>query len=140
VAPHAEERGCTFALEPLAPRFSDILNTVDETVDMVRRIGSSAVQTMIDCRQTAALEGPVDAAAVILEHHEHIRHVHINETDGRYPGTGDFPFDRVLAALRKVDYGGWLSLEVFNFEAGGERIARETVRFMRETERRLPAI
>jgi sugar phosphate isomerase/epimerase len=140
VAPHAEERGCTFALEPLAPRFSDILNTVDEAVAMVRRIGSPAVQTMIDCRQTAALEGSVDAAEVILEHHEHIRHVHINETDGRHPGTGTFPFDRVLAALRKVEYGGWLSLEVFNFEAGGERIARETVQFIRKTERRLPAL
>ena len=66
VAPHAEARGVTFALEPLAPRFSGILNTVDETAAMVQRIGSPAVQTMIDCRQTASLEGSVDAAMVIL--------------------------------------------------------------------------
>ena len=140
LAPHAEARGVTFALEPLAPRFSGILNTVDETVAMVRRIGSPAVQTMIDCRQTAALEGSVDAAAVILKHHEHIKHVHVNETDGRHPGTGDFPFDRVLAALRKVSYQGWVSLEVFNFEAGGETIARETVQFIRKVERGLDAL
>ncbi len=139
VAPHAEARGVTFALEPLAPRFSAILNTVDETVAMVQKIGSPAVQTMIDCRQTAALGDSVDAAAVILKHHEHIRHVHVNETDGRHPGTGDFPFDTVLAALRKVEYGGWVSLEVFNFEAGGERIARETVQFIRKVERGLDA-
>jgi len=139
VAPHAEARGVTFALEPLAPRFSGILNTVDETTAMVRKIGSPAVQTMIDCRQTAALEGSVDAATVILQHHEHIKHVHINETDGRHPGTGGFPFDRVLAALRKVEYGGWVSLEVFNFEAGGDKIARETASFIRKVERGLDA-
>ena len=140
VAPHAEARGVSFALEPLAPRFSGILNTVDETTAMVRKIGSPAVQTMIDCRQTASLEGSVDAATVILQHHEHIKHVHINETDGRHPGTGDFPFDRVLAALRKVEYRGWVSLEVFNFEAGGESIARETVRFIRSQEQKLDAL
>jgi sugar phosphate isomerase/epimerase len=139
VAPHAEARGVTFALEPLAPRFSGILNTVDETVAMVQKIGSPAVQTMIDCRQTAALGESADAAAYILKHHEHIKHVHVNETDGRHPGTGSFPFDRVLAALRKVEYGGWVSLEVFNFEAGGETIARETVQFIREVERGLDA-
>ena len=49
-----------------------------------------------------------------------------------HPGTGDFPFETVIAALRKISYGGWLSLEVFNFEAGGERIARETIRAFRK--------
>ena len=137
VAPQAEARGVTFALEPLARPYSDILNTLDETVRVVRSIGSPAVQTMIDCRQTSALGTPLDVAALISRHHEHIRHVHLNEPDGRHPGTGDFPFQTLLAALRKVSYAGWLSLEVFNFEAGGERIARETARFIRNVERNL---
>ena len=139
VAPQAEARGVTFALEPLARPYSDILNTLDETVRVVRSIGSPAVQTMIDCRQTSALGTPLDVAALISRHHEHIRHVHLNERDGRHPGTGDFPFETLLAALRKVSYAGWLSLEVFNFDAGGERIARETARFMRALERGLDA-
>jgi sugar phosphate isomerase/epimerase len=139
LAPHAEARGVRFVLEPLAQPYSDILNTLDETVRVVRKIASPAVQTMIDCRQTAALGTAVDVAALISRHHEHIKHVHVNERDGRQPGTGDFPFETLLAALRKASYGGWLSLEVFNFEAGGARIARETAEFMRKVERGLDA-
>ena len=139
VAPHAEARGVTFAVEPLAPPYSDILNTLDETVRVVRNIGSPAVRTMMDCRHTAALGDSADPAALIAKHHEHIRHVHINEPDGRHPGTGDFPFEVLIGALRKVGYRGWLSLEVFNFEAGGERIALETVQFVRKVERELDA-
>jgi sugar phosphate isomerase/epimerase len=139
LAPHAEARGVRFVLEPLARPYSDILNTLDETVAVVRRIGSRAVRTMIDCRQTAALGAAVDVAALIVQHHEHIAHVHVNERDGRHPGTGAFPFQTLLAALRKVSYGGWLSLEVFDFEAGGPTMARETARFMRGVERALDA-
>ena len=137
LAPHAEARGVTVVLEPLAMPFSDILNTLDETVRVVRKIASPAVQTMIDCRQTAALGTPVDVAALISTHHAYIKHVHVNERDGRHPGTGDFPFEALLASLRKASYRGWLSLEVFNFEAGGARIARETAEFIRKLERDL---
>jgi len=139
LAPHAEARGVCFVLEPLAQPYSDILNTLDETVRVVRTIDSPAVQTMIDCRQTAALGTAVDVVVLISRHHEHIEHVHVNERDGRHPGTGDFPFETLLGALRKASYRGWLSLEVFNFEAGGARIARETVEFMRKVERDLDA-
>jgi sugar phosphate isomerase/epimerase len=139
LAPHAEARGVRVVLEPLARPYSDVLNTLDETVAVVRRIASPAVRTMIDCRQTAALGTAVDVAALISRHHEHVEHVHVNERDGRHPGTGDFPFETLLAALRKVSYRGWLSLEVFNFEAGGARIAGETAQFMRKLERTLDA-
>lgn len=137
VAPHAESRGATFALEPLARPYSDILNTLDETAGVVRRLGSPAVQTMVDCRHTALLGAQADLAQLVATHREHICHVHINERDGRHPGTGEFPFEDLLGALRRVSYGGWLSLEVFDFEAGGPRIAEETVRFVREVERHL---
>jgi sugar phosphate isomerase/epimerase len=139
LAPHAEARGVTVVLEPLAMPFSDILNTLDETVRVVRKVASPAVQTMIDCRQTAALGTPLDVAALVSTHHAYIKHVHVNERDGRHPGTGDFPFETLLAALRKASYAGWLSLEVFNFEAGGARIARETVEFIRKLEQDLVA-
>jgi sugar phosphate isomerase/epimerase len=139
LAPHAQARGVSLVLEPLAQPYSDILNTLDETVRVVRNIASPAVSTMIDCRQTAALGTPVDVAALISTHHAYIKHVHVNERDGRHPGTGDFPFATLLTSLRKASYGGWLSLEVFNFEAGGARIARETAEFIRKLEHDLDA-
>jgi sugar phosphate isomerase/epimerase len=59
-----------------------------------------------------------------------IRHVHVNEMDGRHCGTGDYDFKPVLAALRRLGYQGWVSLEAFDFTPGAERLANESLRYL----------
>jgi len=59
-----------------------------------------------------------------------IRHVHVNETDGGHCGTGDYDFRPVLAALKRLGYQGWISLEAFDFTPGAERIATESIRYL----------
>jgi sugar phosphate isomerase/epimerase len=63
-----------------------------------------------------------------------IRHVHVNEMDGRHPGTGNYPFVKTFRTLKSLGYKGWVSLEAFNFESGGERIASETIAYLRRKE------
>ena len=52
--------------------------------------------------------------------------------DGGHPGTGDYDFRPVFDALEAGGYGGWVSLEAFDFAPGGERIARETIEYLRD--------
>jgi sugar phosphate isomerase/epimerase len=66
-----------------------------------------------------------------------IRHVHINEMDGRHPGTGKYDFVPVLKVLKEKKYTGWVSLEVFDFKLGAERIAREAIEYIRGIESRV---
>jgi sugar phosphate isomerase/epimerase len=69
--------------------------------------------------------------ALLLERYfELIRHVHINEMDGRHPGTGGYDFKPVFEVLRWRGYGHWVSLEAFDFVPGAERIAAESLRFI----------
>ncbi|MGH9667429.1 MAG: sugar phosphate isomerase/epimerase family protein, partial [Bryobacteraceae bacterium] len=68
---------------------------------------------------------------VLVERYfDFIRHVHINEMDGRYPGTGNYDFQSVFPALKRLGYSHWVSLEVFDFSAGAEKIAGESLRFV----------
>ncbi len=71
---------------------------------------------------------------LIKKHADLIRHVHINEMDGRHPGTGTYDFSVPLQALKDVGYRGWLSLEVFQFEPSGEEIARLSSAYLRRVE------
>ncbi len=135
MAPHAEQRGVTILAEPLAPHLCDVLNTVGEAVALVRRIGSPAVQTMFDTHNAAAETLPHDE--VIRKYGSYIRHVHLNEMDGRAPGMGSYDFSRVLLALKEIGYGRWLSVEVFHFEPSGEEVARRAARYLRQVEARL---
>ncbi|HET8550678.1 MAG TPA: sugar phosphate isomerase/epimerase family protein [Bryobacteraceae bacterium] len=134
-ADQARARGVLLLLEPLSPQFTNVVNTVVEAVSMIREIGHPAVSSMIDTHNTVAETEPHDV--VIRRYIRDIRHVHVNELDGRHPGTGNYDFRRVLSALRAVSYDGWISLEVFQFRPSGETIARDTMALLRRIENEL---
>jgi D-psicose/D-tagatose/L-ribulose 3-epimerase len=61
---------------------------------------------------------------------DHIKHVHITEHGGPYPGTGAYDYKPVLNVLHRRGYTGWLSVEVFDFSAGADKIAQESLRYV----------
>jgi len=71
---------------------------------------------------------------LIKKHADYIRHVHINEMDGRHPTTGDYDFRVPLRGLKQINYVGWVSLEVFRFDPSGEEIARISSEYLRKLE------
>lgn len=138
VADHAKQRGAVLLLEPLSPPFTDVVNTVGEAVAMVREIGSPAVRSMLDTRHAAAEAEPHDQ--VIRKYAQYIRHVHVNELDGRQPGTGSYDFELLLRTLNEIGYAGWISLEVFQFKPSGKVVAAEARMYMRRIEDKLRRI
>ncbi len=134
VAQQAADRGVLILLEPLSPQFTNVVNTLGEAVDVVRQVGSPAVSSMFDTHNTVAETAPHDQ--VIRRYSKHIRHLHINELDGRHPGTGNYNFGLVLSTLRDIGYDGWVSLEVFQFKPDGETIAKETMAVLKRLEQR----
>ena len=129
VAPFAAERETVILLESLAPRNSNVVNSLEQAVAIVRRIGSPNVRTMFDTHNAVAETTP--HAELIRRYHPYIRHVHVNEMDGRYPGSGGYDFKPVLAALGECSYQGWVSVEVFDFRPDGVTIARDSARRLR---------
>ena len=135
VAPDAEARGVRILLEPLAPHLCDVVNNLGEAIAIVDQIGSPAVQSMFDTHN--AVGETLAHGEAVRKHYRYIRHVHVNELDGRHPGNGDYDFRPILQALKDVEYPGWVSLEVFHFDHGPEDIARDSARFIRDLEETL---
>ena len=135
LAPAARDRDVTLLMEAVSSQETDVVSTLAEAVEVVDRVSHSHVRTMFDCHNAADEGG--DFLQLVERYWPQIRHVHVNEVDGRHPGTGDLDFERLLRFLRERDYQGWVSLEVFDFRAGGERIARESISYLREIESRL---
>jgi sugar phosphate isomerase/epimerase len=135
VAPHADERGVTILIEPLAPHLCNVVTTLQEAADMVQAVGHTAIRTMFDVHNTAGETLPV--GELIRKHISYIGHVHINEMDGRHPTTGSYDFSAPLQAFKDLFYEGWISLEVFQFEPNGEEIARISAKYLRDMERGL---
>jgi D-psicose/D-tagatose/L-ribulose 3-epimerase len=132
VAPQARDRGVTILVEALPKAQSDVVQTLREAVDIVQTIDNPAVQTMFDTHNAVDEK---DSHAELLERYfEFIRHVHVNEMDGRYPGTGDYDFGAILKKLEELDYKGWVSLEVFDFKPSASEIATSSIDYLKAHE------
>ncbi len=135
LAPHAGERGVTILIEPLPSKDTDVVNTLGQAVRMLEEINHPAIQTMFDFHNTYDEREPWET--LVSRYFTHIRHIHVNELDGRYPGTGKTDFVPVFQTLVERKYSRWISLEVFDFKPGPVEIIRATMDFYRNTERRL---
>ena len=61
-----------------------------------------------------------------------LAHFHVNDPNRQGPGFGTLDFHPILQALGEIDYRGWVSVEVFDYTPGVERLARESLEYMQQ--------
>ena len=125
----AARRGVTLAFEPLGPAETDFMNTVGESLELVKSLNHPAFQLNLDVKAMSAEPRPIPD--VIRSAKGHVAHVQVNDPNLLGPGMGEVKYEPIIAALREIGYDGWLSVEAFDFQAGAERIARESMDYLR---------
>ncbi len=115
-------------VEPLPLNQCDVITTLAEAVAIVNQVNSPGVRTMFDTHN--AVDESEPHASLVDRYFDLIRHVHVNEVDGRHPGTGNYDFKPVLDVLRRREYRHWISLEAFDFTPGPEKIASDSLKFI----------
>ena len=125
----ASQRGVTLAFEPLGPEETNFLNTVAQSMELVRRIGHPNFQLNIDVKAMSTEAMPIPD--VIRSAKGHIAHVQVNDPNRLGPGMGEVEYEPIVAALREVGWDGWLSVEAFDYRPGVETIARQSIEYLR---------
>ncbi len=129
LAAYAEPRGVCLCLEPLARTETNFICTAAEARRLVEAVAHPAFQMVLDVKAMCADEEPIPD--IIRKSAPHLRHFHANDASRRAPGFGDTDFVPIGASLREIGYSGCVSVEVFDFSAGPERIAREGLRYLK---------
>lgn len=127
--PALEENEVTLALEPLGPAEGDFLQTTPEAVQLAEMVGSPNVRLHLDVKAMSSEAIPI--AEVIRRNSPFLAHFHANDPNLQGPGFGEVDFLPIFEALGEIDYRGWVSVEVFDYSPGVERLAKDSIDYMR---------
>ncbi len=123
--------GVTLAMEPLAPEETNFLRSADETARLLDAVDHPACQLHLDAKAMTAETSPIPQ--IIREHRDRLVHFHANDPNRQGPGFGDLDFVPIATALRDAGYARYVSVEVFDYSPGPERLAEESIRYLKET-------
>jgi D-psicose/D-tagatose/L-ribulose 3-epimerase len=111
VAPYAEDRGVTIVLEYLNRFEMYLTNTAADLAALVREVDHPSVRMMYDTFHAHIEEK--DPRAALQDCKDVLVHVHLSENDRSTPGAGQVEWEETFAALKEIDYDGWVVIEAF---------------------------
>ncbi len=111
VADRAARAGVTLAFEFLNRFEIYLLNDATQTARYARCVARPNVGVHYDTFHAHIEEK--DPAAAIESAGAAIRHVHVSENDRSTPGSGQVRWRETFAALHRIGYDGWLTIEAF---------------------------
>lgn len=126
--PTLEELEVTLAIEPLGPAEGNFLNTAADGLKLVEMIGSPYCRLHLDCKAMSSEPTPIPQ--IIERCAPWLAHFHANDPNKLGPGMGQLKFLPIFEALGRIDYRGWVSVEVFDYTPGVERLARDSIDYM----------
>jgi D-psicose/D-tagatose/L-ribulose 3-epimerase len=143
-ADYAAGKGVRLAVEALNRFETDLVNTTEQVLDLVERIGQDNVGILLDTFHMNVEDKSLGES--IRHTGDRLFHFHACENDRGTPGTGHVPWPEVFQALRDIQYEGPLVVESFTpdvrdiakaasiwrpLDASGDELARRSVEFVR---------
>ena len=111
VAPYADERGVTIALEYLNRFEMYLTNSAADLAALVRDVDHPRVRMMYDTFHAHIEEK--DPREALRACSDVLVHVHLSENDRGTPGTGQVDWDATFDGLREIGYDDWVVIEAF---------------------------
>jgi sugar phosphate isomerase/epimerase len=134
--PALSDLGVRICLEPLTTQETNFLNTCAEAVELIELVDQPNLCLHQDVKAMLGAESkPIPE--LIAEYATRLGHFHANDSNLLGPGMGPTDFAPIFAALERAKYDGWVSVEVFDYRPGCERIARESFAAMQQAQRGL---
>jgi len=128
VVPALESCNIRIAIEPLGPQEGNFLNQASQARELIEMIGSEHVKLHLDVKAMSSEEKPIEE--IIQESADILIHFHANDPNRLGPGMGAVDQRPIFEMLNQIHYDGWVSVEVFDYSPGPERLLKESMENM----------
>ncbi|MDJ0629113.1 MAG: sugar phosphate isomerase/epimerase [Rhodobacter sp.] len=110
-AKHAKSLGIDFGIEPVNRYENHLINTGWQAREMIEKVGADNIFIHLDTYHMNIEEK--GAGNGILDAREHLRYIHLSESDRGTPGEGTCDWDEIYATLAAIGFKGGLAMESF---------------------------
>lgn len=107
----AADKNVRMFVEPINRYETSFLITADDVLAFLDRVGMPNCYVLLDTFHMNIEEA--DIYRTIEKTGPRIGHVHVADSNRRYPGAGHMDFMRIIATLKRAGYGGFLSAEMY---------------------------
>jgi sugar phosphate isomerase/epimerase len=128
-----EDTQVAIAVEPLGPQEGNFLNHALQARKLIEAVDHPFVQLHLDVKAMSTEGAPIDK--IIRDNADLMIHFHANDPNRLGPGMGEVDFVPIFRSLHDVDYQGWVSVEVFDYSPGPEKILRESMQNMLQADK-----
>lgn len=110
-AAKAKQAGLAFGIEPVNRYETHLINTAAQGVAMIERVGADNMFLHLDTYHMNIEEK--GAGNGILAGRDHLKYIHLSESDRGTPGFGTCDWDEIFATLAAIRFQGGLAMESF---------------------------
>ena len=111
IGEHAAGVGVTVGLEALNRFECYLVNTMDDLAALLARVDHPNIGAMYDTFHANIEEA--DPIGALERNAADVVHIHISENDRGVPGRGHIPWAETFAAIERIGYDDWLTIEAF---------------------------
>lgn len=130
---YAEEKGVMLVLEPVNRYETTVINSVDEGLALIEKIGSEYLKLLPDTFHMNIEERSLEES--IITAGSNLGYIHFADSNRLAPGWGHIDFPQVLTALEKIGYNGAIGIEVLP-KPSDYQAAEQAVRYVKSITKR----
>lgn len=125
----ATERRITLCLEPLSKDQTNFINTAQEAIRFIKEVNSPNLGLILDVYSLSKEDGNMED--IIQNAEGYLKHFHADDANKKGPGAGDTDFIPIGRALNKINFQGYVSVEVHDFSIDPEATASRSIEYMK---------
>lgn len=127
VAEYASRRSVRIALEPINRYETDFIHSAADGLRVVEALGCDSVGLMLDLFHMNIEDASIEDGLRLAG--ERLWHVHVADSNRRYPGSGHLDFGSIFETLDEMGYDAYVSAELLPLP-DPDTAAQRTIEFL----------